>query len=148
MKLIFHIFLIFPIFDIFLCTKEDLNEGNILLKMKGEKLELNLQGTKKGNKKYYTIPLKFGTPPKTFNVQLDTSVTTSWVPSVKCKNCRLSTNFYNVSESSTSSKTSYEDDVEGEEIILDDEDGDVEGFIVNDDIILNDYKLNNLVLFK
>ena len=141
MKVIFHIYLIIQIFDILLCKKEDSEEGNILLKMKGEKLELNTQGTKKGNKNYYTIPLKIGTPPKTFNVQIDTSVTTSWVPSVKCKNCDLSKNFYNESESSTSSKPSDED--EDEEIELDDEDGDVEGFIVNDDIILNEYKLKN-----
>ena len=137
MKVIFYIYLLFLIIDISLSKKENSEEGNILLKMKGEKLELNLKGGKKGNKNYYTVPLKIGTPPKTFNVQLDTSVTTSWVPSVKCKNCDLSKNFYNESESSTSSNPS------DEEIELDDEDGDVEGFTINDNVLLNGYKLEN-----
>ena len=119
------------------CNTEEPEEGNILLPMSGTQLEVNLQGKKLGNKNYYTIPLKVGTPEKIFNVQIDTSVSTSWLPSTKCKNCDLSTNLYNEKESTTSSNPSEK------EIELDDEDGDVEGYKIDDDIVLNGYKLKN-----
>ena len=139
MKVLFYIDLILVIISLSLCKKENNSdeEGNILLPMEGTRLEIYFQGKKIGNKNYYTVPLKVGTPEKTFNVQLDTSVATSWLPSVKCKNCFYSRNYYNESESTSSSNPS------DEEIELDDEDGDVEGYTIDDDIILNGYKLKN-----
>ena len=130
-------YLTLSIIILFNCNTEEPEEGNILLPMSGTQLEVNLQGKKVGNKNYYTIPLKVGTPEKTFNVQIDTSVSTCWLPSVKCKNCDLSTILYNEKESTTSSNPS------DKEIELDDEDGDVEGSKIDDDIILNGYKLKN-----
>ncbi len=135
MKIIFEIYLILSILNFLPCIKHDLEEGNILLPMTGTKLNITLQGKKIGNKNYYTVPLKVGTPEKTFNVQLDTSVSTSWLPSVNCKNCKSATIFYNESESTTACNPSKE------ELELDDEDGDVEGYKIDDDFILNIYKL-------
>ena len=137
MKVIFNLYLILSIIGLLNCNTEEPEEGNILLPMSGTKLEVNLQGKKVGNKNFYTIPLKVGTPEKIFNVQIDTSVSTSWLPSVKCKNCDLSTNLYSEKESTTSSNPS------DKEIELDDEDGDVEGYKIDDDIVLNGYKLKN-----
>ena len=137
MKVIFTIYLILLNIILLSCNTEEPEEGNILLPMSGTQLEVNLQGKKLGNKNYYTIPLKVGTPEKIFNVQIDTSVSTSWLPSTKCKNCDLSTNLYNEKESTSSSNPSEK------EIELDDEDGDVEGYKIDDDIVLNGYKLKN-----
>ena len=87
------------------------------------------------NKHYYTLPLKIGTPGKIFNVQIDTSTSTSWVPSLKCNNCDYSKNKYNERESYTSSPTN-------EIIEIEDEDGEVEGYKIYDTVSLNDFKLN------
>ena len=108
-----------------------------MLLMEGSKLEINLQGGKTGNKNYYTIPIKVGTPGKTFNVQIDTSTATTWLPSIKCKNCKSSSQLYDP----TLSKTSYK--LNSEKIELDDEDGDVEGYPINDNIVLNGFNLQN-----
>ena len=108
-----------------------------MLLMQGSKLEINLEGKKLGNKNYYTIPLKVGTPPKTFNVQIDTSTSTSWLPLINCKNCDSCTKFYDPLESKTSSVISQQ------KIELDDEDGDVEGYPINDNVVLNGYNLQN-----
>ena len=147
MKFLYYIYILLILFTLSLCKvensdniekKEDSGEeGNILLHMEGTNIEIYFQGKKIGNKNYYTVPLKVGTPGKLFNVQLDTSVSTSWLPSIKCKNCDFSKNLYNESESTTSSNPS------DEEIELDDEDGDVEGYTINDVITINGYKLKN-----
>ena len=108
-----------------------------MLLMQGSKLEINLEGKKLGNKNYYTIPLKVGTPPKTFNVQIDTSTSTSWLPLINCKNCDSCTKFYDPLESKTSSVISQQ------KIELDDEDGNVEGYPINDNVVLNGYNLQN-----
>ena len=112
-------------------------EGNIMLIMEGTKLELKLQGKQIGNKNYYTVPLKVGTPGKTFNVQLDTSTSTTWLPSIKCKNCAKSSNLYDPIQSKTSLA------LNDKKIELDDEDGDVEGYPMNDNFVLNGYNLKN-----
>ena len=112
MKSIKHLILFLSILSLFECIKEkekipkekeETEDGNIMLLMEGSKLEVNLQGEKVGNKNYYTIPIKVGTPGKTFNVQIDTSTSTTWIPSVKCKNCKLSSQLYDP----ILSKTSY-----------------------------------------
>ena len=86
------------------------------------------------NKNYYTIPLKVGTPGEEFDVQVDTSSATTWIPSDKCDNCDLANKFYEEENSKTSSPTDIY-------IRIEDEDGNVEGFQVNDNIRLGMYKL-------
>ena len=137
MKKIFYLYT-FSILLSLINTKENkTEEGNIMLLMEGTKLELNLQGKQIGNKNYYTVPLKVGTPPKIFNVQLDTSTSTTWLPSINCKNCAKSSNLYDPKNSKTSLA------LNNKKIELDDEDGDVEGYPMNDNFILNGYNLQN-----
>ena len=120
-----------------LIQSKEKTEGNIMLIMEGTKLELKLQGKQIGNKNYYTVPLKVGTPGKTFNVQLDTSTSTTWLPSIKCKHCAKSSNLYDPIQSKTSLA------LNDKKIELDDEDGDVEGYPMNDNFVLNGYNLKN-----
>jgi len=120
-----------------LIQSKEKTEGNIMLIMEGTKLELKPQGKQIGNKNYYTVPLKVGTPGKTFNVQLDTSTSTTWLPSIKCKNCAKSSNLYDPIQSKTSLA------LNDKKIELDDEDGDVEGYPMNDNFVLNGYNLKN-----
>ena len=147
MKFINHLFLFLIIYSLINCVKEkekseqkekeNSEEGNIMLLMEGAKLEVSLQGKKTGNKNYYTIPIKVGTPGKIFNVQIDTSTSTTWIPSINCKNCKSSTQLYDPIES----KTSFA--LNSKIIEIDDEDGDVEGYPINDNIVLNGYNLQN-----
>ena len=108
-------------------------EGNIYIAMFSN-FTIKHSQNKLNSKSFYTIPLKIGTPPEIFNVQVDTSTATTWVPSSNCKNCILSTKLYKESSSSTSSPTD-------KEIELEDEDGDLEGYEISDNIILGNYKL-------
>ena len=137
MKFISFLILIFSFLNLFNCSEEKSEDGNIMVIMEGAQLEISLQGKKLGNKNYYTIPIKVGNPGKIFNVQLDTSTSTSWLPSIYCKNCDKSNNLYNPKESKTS-YTNSEETIE-----LDDEDGDVEGYPTKDNFILNGYNLQN-----
>ena len=86
------------------------------------------------NKKYYTIDLQIGTPGEEYELQLDTSTSTSWIPSYRCKNCILAHRLYDPEDSRTSSPTN-------KFIKLEDEDGDVEGYQTADDIQLGSYRL-------
>ena len=141
MKYIHILFLLLSIISIFYCkeekNKEKPKESNKNILKEGAKLEINLQGKKIGNKNYYTIPLKVGTPGKTFNVQIDTSTSTSWLPSVNCKNCGLSSQLYDPIQSKTAIL------LNSKEIEIDDEDGDVEGYSINDNVVLNGYNVQN-----
>ena len=110
-----------------------LEEGNIYIPMYSN-FTLKHINNKAHNRNYYTIPLKVGTPPEEFNVQIDTSTATTWLPSSNCENCILSTKLYKEQYSSTSSPTN-------KEIELEDEDGDLKGYEVSDNFILGSYKL-------
>ena len=110
-----------------------LEEGNIYVQMFSNFTLRHPQG-KTNSRNYYTIPLKIGTPPEVFNLQVDTSTATTWVPSANCENCALSTKLYKETSSSTSSPTDNE-------IELEDEDGDVKGYEISDNVILGSYKL-------
>ena len=110
-----------------------LEEGNIYVQMFSNFTLRHPQG-KVNSRNYYTIPLKIGTPPEVFNLQVDTSTATTWVPSANCENCALSTKLYKETSSSTSSPTDNE-------IELEDEDGDVKGYEISDNVILGSYKL-------
>ena len=60
-----------------------LEEGNIYIPMYSN-FTLKHINNKANNRNYYTIPLKVGTPPEEFNVQVDTSTATTWLPSSNC----------------------------------------------------------------
>jgi hypothetical protein len=81
---------------------------------------------------YYTLALGIGSPPNYFAVQIDTTTSVSWVPSVTCDNCNASSK-YNSSESSTSLKTNKTFEVN-------DVDGDVTGFPVFDTVRIDELR--------
>ena len=108
-------------------------EGNIYLPMYSNFTIKHAQ-SKVNNKNYYTIPIKIGSPPEIFNLQIDTSTATTWVPSSECHNCILSTKLYKESLSNTASPTNNEIEIE-------DEDGDIKGYEISDNFFLGSYKL-------
>lgn len=109
------------------------DEGNIVLSMTSN---FELKHSKKliNNKNYYTIQLSVGTPARNFNVQVDTSTATSWIPSENCKDCVNAQNKYDHEASKTSSPTN-------KEIEIEDEDGNVKGIELSDNVQLGKYKL-------
>ena len=110
-----------------------LEEGNILLPMTSN-FTLDHYDNKVYNKNYYTIPLLVGTPEEEYEVQVDTSSATTWIPSSHCKNCILAHRLYDPEDSRTSSPTDIS-------VKLEDEDGNVEGYQIADNIKLGSYKL-------
>ena len=110
-----------------------IEEGNILIPMSSN-FTLEHSQNKINNKNYYTIPLEIGTPGEEYEVQVDTSTATSWIPSNSCINCKLAHRLYDEEDSRTSSPTNILIDIE-------DEDGNVEGYQVSDNIQLGSYKL-------
>ncbi len=121
------------LFSLFIIISTYLEEGNIYIPMVSN-FTLQHSQRKINNKNYYTIPLRIGTPASEFNVQVDTSTSTSWIPSSKCENCVLATKFYKEEDSQTSSPTNSI-------IKLEDEDGNVEGYEISDNVRLGKYKL-------
>ena len=110
-----------------------LEEGNILLPMTSN-FTLEHYQNKVYSKNYYTIPLLVGTPEEEYEVQIDTSTATSWIPSSRCSNCIMSHRLYDQEDSRTSSPTDNFVEIE-------DEDGNVEGYQIADNIKLGSYKL-------
>ena len=110
-----------------------IEEGNIYIPMYSN-FTLKHNHNKAHNRNYYTIPLKIGTPPEEYNVQVDTSTATSWLPSSNCENCILSTKLYNEKYSNTASPTN-------KIIEIEDEDGDLKGYEISDNVVLGSYKL-------
>ena len=110
-----------------------LEEGNILVPMTSN-FTLEHYQNKVYSKNYYTIPLLVGTPEEEYEVQVDTSTATSWLPSSRCKNCIMSHRLYDPEDSRTSSPTDNF-------IQIEDEDGNVEGYQTADNIKLGSYKL-------
>jgi cbb3-type cytochrome oxidase subunit 3 len=119
------------LFPLFITIFSYVEEGSIYIPMVSN---FTLQHKKLNNKNYYTIPLRIGTPSEEYNVQVDTSTSTTWVPSSKCVNCDSSHRFYIEEDSKTSSPTNSL-------IKLEDEDGNVEGYEISDNIKLGQYKL-------
>ena len=126
-------FSIFLSFSLFISLNALLEEGNIYLEMTSN-FTLQHYQNKINNKKYYTIILQIGTPGEEYELQIDTSTSTSWIPSYRCKNCLLAHRLYDPEDSRTSSPTN-------KFIKLEDEDGDVEGYQTSDNIQLGGYKL-------
>ena len=108
-------------------------EGNIYLPLTSNFTIEKFQN-KVYNKNYYTIPIQIGTPGEEYDLQLDTSSATSWIPGYRCKNCIMSHRLYDPEDSRTSSPTNNL-------ITIEDEDGDVEGYQTADNIQLGTYKL-------
>lgn len=105
--------------------------GSILVHMKAPQTSLH-----SNNKNYYTVSIKVGSPSQQFNLQVDTSTATSWIPSVDCDNCYSSSSIYDHKKSKTSSIT-------WDIVKLEDENGDVIGHRVTDQIEFSGFKLNN-----
>ena len=110
-----------------------LEEGNIFLPMTSN-FTLEHYQNKVYSKNYYTIPLLVGIPEEEYEVQVDTSTATSWIPSSRCTNCIMSHRLYDPEDSRTSSPTDNFIEIE-------DEDGNVEGYQTADNIKLGSYKL-------
>ena len=110
-----------------------IEEGNIYLPLTSN-FTLEHYQNKVYNKNYYTIPLQIGTPEEEYELQIDTSTSTSWIPSYRCKNCIMARRLFDPEDSRTSSPTNTF-------IKIEDEDGDVEGYQTADNIKLGTYKL-------
>ena len=119
--------------SLFLTISCAIEEGNIYIPMTSN-FTLEHSQSKINNKNYYTIPLKIGSPKEEYEVQVDTSSATTWVPSSHCENCVLAHRLYEDEDSRSSSPTNIQIEIE-------DEDGNVEGLQVSDNIKLGDYKL-------
>ena len=129
-SLIYRLYLLFSLILSLNCLLE---EGNILLPMSSN-ITLEHSHNKVYNKNYYTIPLLIGTPEEEYEVQVDTSTATTWIPSSRCKNCKLARRLFDPEDSRTSSPTDILIEIE-------DEDGNVEGYQIADNIKLGSYKL-------
>ena len=117
-----------------------LEEGNILVPMTSN-FTLEHYQNKVYSKNYYTIPLLVGTPEEEYEVQVDTSTATSWLPSSRCTNCIMSHRLYDPEDSRTSSPTDNF-------IQIEDEDGNVEGYQIADNIKLGSYKLKQFAFVE
>ena len=82
---------------------------------------------------FYTVPVSFGSNKETFDIQVDTTTSETWIPSYKTA---LNVKKYNISKSSTGIKTNKTFEVE-------DEDGDVRGKACYDSIELGDISLDH-----
>ena len=129
-SIIYRLHLLFSIIISLNCLLE---EGNIYLPMISNFTIEHFQ-SKVYNKNYYTITLEIGTPEEEYDLQVDTSTATTWIPSSRCKNCILAHRLYDPEDSRTSSPTDIL-------IELEDEDGNVEGYQTADNIRLGSYKL-------
>ena len=129
-SIIYRLYLLFSLILLLNCLLE---EGNIYLPMSSN-FTLEHYQNKVYNKNYYTIPLLFGTPEEEYEVQVDTSTATTWIPSSRCKNCIMARRLYDPEDSRTSSPTDSLIEIE-------DEDGNVEGYQIADNIKLGSYKL-------
>jgi hypothetical protein len=87
------------------------------------------------NEDYFIIDLSLGTPAQTFSVQIDTTTSVTWVPSVEAKDIENTTSVFNSKLSNTARDTNKTLEIE-------DEDGDVEGFVTYDIVDLKGLKAN------
>ena len=82
---------------------------------------------------FYTVPVSFGSNEETFDLQVDTTTSETWIPSFKTT---MKVKKYNISKSSTGQRTNKTFEVE-------DEDGDVRGKACYDSIKVGDISLNH-----
>ena len=83
---------------------------------------------------FYTVPIYIGTPAQVFEVQVDTTTSETWVPSINTS--RPITVKYDGAKSKTATVTN-------KTIELDDEEGDVSGKATFDNIKVGDYEFDN-----
>ena len=133
MKVEITIYKFLILISTFLLIQGRLVEGNIYLPLTSN-FTIEKFHNKVYNKNYYTIPIQIGTPGEEYDLQLDTSSATSWIPGYRCKNCIMSHRLYDPEDSRTSSPTNNF-------ITIEDEDVDVEGYQTADNIQLGTYKL-------
>ena len=88
------------------------------------------------NEDFLITALGIGTPRTYFPVQVDTTTSATWIPSLKCGTCKSFLK-YNSSASSTASEN------RNDTFILYDEDGNVKGEVTNDDIQFDKYIIKN-----
>jgi len=88
------------------------------------------------SKDYLVIDLSLGTPSQTFSVQIDTTTPVTWVPSATGKNLLNITATFNSTLSASAEDTNTTLEIE-------DEDGDVEGFVTYDNIDIQGLKAEN-----
>ena len=129
-SLIYRLYLLFTLILSLNCLLE---EGNIFVPLTSN-FTIEHSQNKVYNKNYYTIPVEIGTPEEVYELQVDTSTATSWIPSSRCKNCIMARRLYDPEDSRTSSPTDIL-------IQIEDEDGNVEGYQLADNIRLGSYKL-------
>ena len=96
----YKLYLLVSLLSFIFCYTE---EGNIYIPMFSN-FTLEHSQSKINNKNYYTIPLLVGTPEEEYEVQVDTSSATSWIPSSRCKNCILAHRLFDPEDSRTSSR--------------------------------------------
>ena len=84
-------------------------------------------------KGFFTVPVSFGSNQETFDIQVDTTTSETWIPSYKTT---LDVKKYNISESKTGKKTNKTFEVE-------DEDGDVRGKACYDTLKVGDMSIDN-----
>ena len=82
---------------------------------------------------FYTAPVSFGSNEETFNLQVDTTTSETWIPSYKTT---LNVKKYNITDSVTGKKTNKTFEVE-------DEDGDVRGKACYDSLKVGDISLDH-----
>lgn len=82
----------------------------------------------------WTLLVQIGEPNQAFVLELDTTISTTWVPSVSCKNC-VTESKYNASESRTSRETN-------QTIKIEDYLGDLKGEVVYDDFYVNSLNIS------
>ena len=83
---------------------------------------------------FYTVPIYIGTPAQVFEVQVDTTTSETWVPSINTS--RPITVKYDGAKSKTATVTN-------KTIELDDEEGDVSGKATFDNIKVGEYEFDN-----
>jgi hypothetical protein len=98
------------------------------LSLKSESLKLEFRE----KNQFFTIPITIGSKQKSFEVQVDTTTSETWVPSV---NTTYDVDKFNPKESSTCQVTSLNFEI-------DDEDGNVKGLSVYDSLTVGPYTLN------
>jgi hypothetical protein len=100
--------------------------NSLALETEGIKLEFREENN------FYTIPIQIGSEEQSFEVQVDTTTSETWVPSINTT--------YNVNKfDPKSSKTCQVSNLQFE---IDDEDGNVKGPSIYDSLTVGPYKLN------